>query len=158
MALNKLVIDTSGSRNADFVDGVGQNNFVRASDLNKVIIAVNDILASGITISGMGTTQNSTPTATQLFGGVVTQTGATGAGTVTLPTGTQISSVITNPQVGDTFTCMFANLGGSQTLTITGATGSTVIGTAAVGTGKNATMQFVCTGPNTWNVYCMVSA
>lgn len=110
------------------------------------------------TITALGTTQNSTPTAAQLLGGVVTQTGQTGAGTVTLPTGTQLSTAVTAVAVGDTFTTWFANLGGGQTLTVTGATGSTVIGTAAVPSAKNAEVLFVNTGANTWNVYVMVSA
>lgn len=110
------------------------------------------------TIASLGTTQNSTPTAAQIIGGVVTQTGATGAGTVTLPTGTQLSTAITGVAVGDTFQTVFANLGGGQTLTITGATGSTVIGTAAIGSAKNALLDFVNTGANTWNVYVTVSA
>lgn len=110
------------------------------------------------TIASLGTTQNSTPSAAQLLGGVATQTGATGAGTVTLPTGTQLSTAVPGVAVGDTFETIFANLGGGQTLTITGATGSTVIGTAAIGSGKNAGMLFVNTGANTWNVYVRVSA
>lgn len=110
------------------------------------------------TIASMGTVQNSTPTVAQLLGGVVTQTGVTGAGTVTLPTGTQLSTAVTGVTVGDTFDVMFANLGGAQILTITGAVGSTVLGTAAVGSGKNAFITFVNTGINTWNVYCVVSA
>lgn len=112
-----------------------------------------------VTVTSLGTTQSSTPTAAQLRGGVVTQTGQTGAGTVTLPSGTAISAAMgLTPVAGDSFDCLFCNLGGSQTLTITGATGSTVIGTAAVGSGKNARMKFVNTGANAWNVYCEVSA
>jgi hypothetical protein len=114
---------------------------------------------TGMTVASLGTTQNSTPTAAQLLNGIVTQTGATGAGTVTLPTGTLLSGAMTQtPSVGDTFVCLFANLGGGQTLTITGATGSTVKGTAAVGSAKNAWLLFENTGANTWDVYVIVSA
>lgn len=113
---------------------------------------------SSSTVTALGTTQNSTPTAAQLRGGVVTQTGATGAGTFTLDNGTNISGAVSGVAVGDTFTCIFANLGGGQTITITGATGSTVVGTAAVPSGKFATMTFVNTGSNAWTVYCVVSA
>ena len=79
--------------------------------------------------TALGTVQNSTPTVAQLLGGVVTQTSVTGAGTVTLPTGTLISAGIPGVAVGYTIDVSFTNLGGGQTLTITGATGSTVIGT-----------------------------
>lgn len=110
------------------------------------------------TTASLGTVQSSTPTAAQLLGGIVTQTGATGAGTVTLPTGTELSTAVPGVTVGYTFTTTFVNLGGAQTLTITGATGSTVIGTVAVATGKSAILTFVNTGTNTWNVYTSVSA
>lgn len=114
----------------------------------------------GSTTAALGTTQNSTPTAAQLLGGVVTQTGQAGGGTVTTPTGTVLSSAMPRtPVAGDTFNCLFANLGGGQTLTITaGASGMTVIGTAAIGSGKNATLTFVNVSANTWNCYVVVSA
>lgn len=110
------------------------------------------------TITSLGTSQNTTPTAAQLVGGVITQTSATGAGTCTLDNGTNISTAVPGVTVGDTFQCVYANLGGAQTVTITGATGSTVVGNGAVASGKNAIMTFVNTGSNTWNVYVNVSA
>jgi len=110
------------------------------------------------TITALGTAQNTTPTAAQLRGGVITQTSATGAGTCTLDNGTNISASVVGVTVGDTFQCVYANLGGGQTVTITGATGSTVVGNGAVASGKNAVMLFVNTGTNTWNVYVNVSA
>lgn len=119
------------------------------------------------TIASLGTSQNSTPTAAQLLGGIVTQTGQTGAGTVTLPTGAVLTTAVIAAlgitgsvvSVGDTFECLFSNLGGGQTLTLTaGASGMTMVGTVAVGTAKNARMLFVNTGANTWNVYVTVSA
>lgn len=107
------------------------------------------------TISALGTTQNSTPTAAQLLGGIVTQTGATGAGTFTLPSGSTLSAAISpTPTVGDTFQCIFTNLGGGQTITITGVTGTTVKGKAAVATATSGTMTFINTGTNTWDIYC----
>ncbi len=115
-------------------------------------------LQVGLTLTALGTNQSSTPTSAQLLGGLLSQTGATGAGTVTLPTGTALSTAcLRTPVAGDTFDCEFYNLGGSQTLTITGAAGTTVIGTAAVGTGKMAKMKFYNVSANVWNIYCIVS-
>ena len=123
--------------------------------------------ANGVkTLTALGTAQNSTPTAAQTFGGILTQTSATGAGTVTFATGAVLSAYLaTLPQftngipVGYSFDCWFANLGGGQTLTLTaGASGMTMIGTVAVGTGKNALMKFTLTAANTWSVFCVVSA
>ena len=141
----------------------GTAGLVLIGDVNASFVYLGrggkNVVVEALTVTSIGTSQSSTPTAAQLLGGIVTQTGATGAGTVTLPTGTAISAAFPRtPATGDTFQCTFANLGGGQTLTITGATGSTVVGTAAVGSGKNATLEFVCTGTNAWSVYCMVSA
>ena len=116
-------------------------------------------LQVALTTTAIGTSQSSTPTSAQLLGGIITQTGATGAGTVTLPTGTALSAACPRtPVAGDTFDCWFINIGGSQTLTITGATGTTVSGTVAITSGKFAIMKFVNTGSNAWNIYCMASA
>lgn len=116
-------------------------------------------LQVGLTLTSLGTTQSSAPTSAQLLGGILTQTGSTGAGVVTLPTGTALSTACARtPVVGDTFDCYFYNLGGSQTLTITGQTGTTVVGTAAVGTGKMAQIKFYNSGSNAWNCYVIVSA
>ena len=117
----------------------------------------NKALVVGSTLTALGTVQSTTPTAAQLLGGFLSHNSTTGAGTATLDTGTNISSAISGVAVGDAFICVYANLG-SQTVTITGATGSTVIGTAAIPTGKNATLYFINTGSNTWNVYVNVSA
>lgn len=115
--------------------------------------SLSQVLA-GSTTAALGTTQNSTPTAAQLLGGIVTQTGATGAGTVTTPTGTALSSAIAGVTVGDSFRTRFANLGGGQTLTITaGASGMTIIGTATVATATNIDLLFVNTAANTWLCY-----
>lgn len=107
----------------------------------------------GGAVASLGTTQNSTPTAAQLLGGIVTQTGATGAGTVTLPLGTDMDTAVPNGAVGDSFRVRFANLGGGQTLTITGASGFTVVGTATVATATNIDLLCVKTGTGTWVAY-----
>lgn len=114
----------------------------------------------GQTITALGTSQNSTPSAAQLLGGVVTQTGATGAGTVTTPTGTVLSAAMPKAVVtGDSFECLFCNLGGSQNLVITaGASGMTVVGNATVPSGKNANLTFVNTGATAWDCFVEVSA
>lgn len=101
--------------------------------------------------------QNITPTAAQLRGGYVEHVTVTAGGTATLPTGTNLSAALVGAATGDSFETVYIN-SGNQTGTITGATGSTVIGTAAVAAGKNANLRFVCTGTNTWNVYVNVSA
>lgn len=98
-------------------------------------------------------TQNGTPTAAQLIGGYINHASVTGAGTLTVPTGTALSAAITGVAAGTRFQCWYYN-SGTQTVTITGDTGSTVTGgTAAVTTGKSNLMTFVCTGTNTWLLF-----
>lgn len=98
-------------------------------------------------------TQNGTPTAAQLIGGYINHASTTGAGTLTVPTGSILSAAITGVAVGTQFKCWYYN-SGSQTVTITGDTGTTITGgTAAVTTGKSAEIFFVCTAANTWLVF-----
>ena len=97
-------------------------------------------------------TQNTTPTAAQLLGGIIDHVSTTGGGTATLDTGANIDAALTNPQIGDTFTCLYCNTG-TQTVTITTNTGLTLKGTAAIATLKNALLTFVRTGVGTYRVY-----
>lgn len=118
-----------------------------------------DSVFSTVTTTALGTTQNSTPTAAQLIGGNVTQTSAVGAGTVTLPTGAVLSTAVTGVAAGTSFSTRFTNLGGGFNLTITpGASGITVVGTAAIPSGRSAILQFINTAADTWIVYVTVSA
>ena len=109
------------------------------------------------TVTVLGAVQNTTPTAAQLLGGILTHASATGAGTATLPTGTLMSAAIPGVVVGYTFRVLYVNIG-TQTVTITGATGTTVVGTATVGASKSTELIFVNTGTNTWNIYTKLSA
>jgi hypothetical protein len=103
-------------------------------------------------------TQNSTPTAAQLIGGLIAHASTTGAGTATLDTAANIDTQIgAAVATGDSFWCQYANTG-SQTVTITTAVGLTLKGTAAVPTTKNAMLLFVRTGAGTWDVYINLSA
>ena len=143
-----------GAYISDGTTGLHYTNIGTSS--NALIRGVGTV--SSKTVASLGTTQNSTPTIAQLMGGIVTQTGQTGSGTVTLPLGATITAAFNSVPVGYTFSCIFANLGGGQTLTITGATGTTVLGTTGVASGKNAELFFNNTGAGTWNVYTNVSA
>lgn len=135
----------------------GTAGIIKIGDANAVATYLNrgtlKALNIGLTLTALGTTQSSTPTAAQLLGGFLTQTGSTGAGAVTLPSGTALSAAFPRtPATGDSFECVFANLGGSQTLTITGATGTTVVSGGAVATAKTAILKFICTGSNAWSI------
>jgi hypothetical protein len=94
-------------------------------------------------------TQNATPTAANLIGGLITHASTTGAGTLQLPTGTQMDTAVPTVTNGDNFWVVYANTG-NQTVTITAGSGFTITGTAAVPTLKNAQIFCVRTGTNTW--------
>jgi hypothetical protein len=94
--------------------------------------------------------QNATPTIAQIIGGIVTHNSKTGAGTVTVPTGTAMSAGITGVAIGSTVKWLYYNRG-NQTATITPATDHTLVGgTAAVTTGKWMMVTSYCSAANTW--------
>lgn len=97
-------------------------------------------------------TQNSTPTAAQLLGGLIDHVSVTGAGTATFDTAANIDAAIPNAQVGDSFPCLYANTG-TQTVTFTTNTGLTLKGTATLATLKNALLTFYKTGAAAYRVY-----
>jgi hypothetical protein len=100
--------------------------------------------------------QNVTPTAAQLIGGVVEHVTQTGGGTFTLDTAANIDTAIPGAVNGDTFDCVVANTG-TQTSTITTNTGLTLKGTVAIASGKNGYLTFFKTGAGAWTVYCTAS-
>jgi hypothetical protein len=109
-------------------------------------------LVVGNTLTSIGT-QNTTPTAAQLLGGVIEHASTTGAGTATLDTGTNIDTALPGVATGDTFTCVYANTG-TQTVTITSPGASIVLkGTAAIPTLRNCLLTFRRTGAAQWTVY-----
>lgn len=130
------------------------------SDVAATALTVANLAGSfrALSITDTGTHQNVTATAAQLLTGITIQKGATGASTFVLPSGTDLDTALPNAAVGTAFTLIFLSVTSGQTITITGVTGTTVLGTAAVATGLVALLTFVRTGTGTWNVYCLVSA
>lgn len=112
------------------------------------------------TLTALGTVQSTTPTAAQTLGGILTQTSAVGAGTATFPTGAVLSAAFDFvPTAGCSFQCLYMNLGGGFAVTVTaGASGMTVVGTAAIPSAKAALLTFVCTAADTWTVVVTLSA
>ena len=135
-------------------------NVEGASTLQSTLAVTGAITASGGTVAGLPNAtvtdidaQNGTPTAAECLGGVIVHTSVTGAGTLTVPTGANLS-LLTGAIVGSKFTTLYEN-DGSQTVTVTtAASGTTLVGgTAAVTTGKHMVITFLCTAADTWNVY-----
>jgi hypothetical protein len=156
--VNLSTIGGSGTESL-FIDSQSSGAVV-VGGTSTGLIVIGRGSTKAIVFSGTKTavaTQNSTPTAAQLLGGYISHTSTTGAGTATLDTGSNISSAIVGNVAGDTFDCMYANIG-NQTVTITTAAGLTLKGTVAIPTLKNAMLTFFCTAANTWDVIITLSA
>ena len=111
------------------------------------VAITNPVLQNTVTVIDA---QNGTPTIAQILGGIVTHNSKTGAGTLTVPTGTLMSGGVSGVAVGSTITWTYYNYG-NQTVTITPATDHTLVGgTAAVTTGKHMTITSYCSAANTW--------
>lgn len=103
-------------------------------------------------------TQNITPTAAQLLGGYISHASTTGAGTNTLPLASLLDTALGAAAVtGAAFDVLYTNTG-TQTVTLTTNTGWTLVGTVAVGSGKNARISCRRTGSGTWDAAQIVSA
>jgi len=139
------------------------NTVIGDASADTLVVNASSTFAAPVDISTEDTAitlvdaQSGTPTIAQLLTGIIFHNSKTGAGTITFPTGTAMSAGIATLAVGDSFDVFYNNYGG-QTVTLTGDTGSTIKGTAAVTTGLNATIKCINTGTNTWDLCCMVSA
>lgn len=103
-------------------------------------------------------TQNITPSAAVLLGGYISHASTTGAGTNTLPLAADLDTALGALAVtGAIVEVDYANTG-SQTVTLTTNTGWTLVGTVAVGAGKNAKITCRRTGSGTWDAIQNVSA
>ena len=128
----------------------GANTLSGATTITGATITPNTV--SNQTITDVDAT-NATPTIAQILGGVIVHTSVTGAGTATVPTGTAMSAGVSGVAIGSTIEWLYYN-DGNQTVTITAATGHTLVGgTAAVTTGKHMRITSVNTAANTWVTY-----
>lgn len=128
----------------------GNNTLSGTTNVTGQQYTLNPVLQNTITDVDA---QNATPTIANILGGIVTHNSKTGAGTVTVPTGTAMSAGVAGVAIGSTIKWLYYNRG-NQTATITAATDHTLVGgTAAVTTGKHIEIVSVCTAANTWVSY-----
>jgi hypothetical protein len=154
LAATKTIGGTAfdGSANITVVSATG--NFAVTGDLSSAKLSTTDLskitkLVQQRTITDVDAT-SATPTIAQILGGIIRHTSVTGSGTVTVPTGTDMSAGITGVAVGSTVKWLYYN-DGDQTATITAAANHTLVGgTPAVTTGKWIECTSVCTAANTW--------
>jgi hypothetical protein len=128
----------------------GTTNISGSATFSGLTKAPNPVLQQTITDVDA---QNATPTIANILGGIVTHNSKTGAGTVTVPTGANMSGGVAGVAIGSTIKWLYYNRG-DRTATITAASGHTLVGgTAAVTTGKHSYITSVCTAANTWVSY-----
>lgn len=134
---DKLDIETGGTRRVGFVNDEALPRATLGSTKGTVIAA---------------DSQSIGPSAADIKTGLIVHTSVTGAGTITVPTGTQMEDEFPGLEVGDTIECYYLN-DGNQTVTLTGDTGTTMLSAQTVATLQGRLLVFMKTGDNTFNVF-----
>jgi hypothetical protein len=159
--------------------GVTGNVAVNTNKFTVTAASGNTLVAGTLAVTGTTTSTGELISATQsriggvsvVTGTVVTNSGATltltaanmaknsifqetgtTAATFTLDTGTALSSAVPGVQVGDMVSFVVSNAS-TQTVTISGATGTTVTYAMTVPTLTTRTCYAINTGSNTWSIY-----
>jgi hypothetical protein len=122
------------SSNAALVFGIGPNGISRG--MTRV-----DVDA-----------QNATLPASTLAAGFLVHTSVTGAGTLTVDTGANLDTAFPEWQIGETMECHYLN-DGTQTVTLTGASGTTALSAQTIATLQGRTIYFLKTAAATYSVW-----
>lgn len=96
--------------------------------------------------------QNATLPAATLASGLLVHTSVTGAGTLTVDTADNLDTAFPEWQIGETMECHYVN-DGNQTVTLTGATGVTVVSAQTIATLQGGLIVFLKTAANTYIVW-----
>lgn len=102
-------------------------------------------------------TGDATLTAAQVAGGIISCNKGSDAGlTVTTPTAAALDTYFSSAKVGSTFELTITNnnnSGASSTVTFSGGTGVTVVGTGTVARYGGSTYRFIKTGTAAYSAY-----
>ena len=96
--------------------------------------------------------QNATLPAATLASGLLVHTSATGGGTLTVDTGVNLDAAFPEWQIGETMECHYLNVG-SQTVTLTGASGTTALSAQTIATLQGRRIMFLKTAAATYSVW-----
>lgn len=96
--------------------------------------------------------QSGTITAANMVSGLIVHTSVTGAGTITMDTGANIEAAFAGLAVGDAIEVYYVN-DGTQTVTLTGAAGCTVLSAQTIATLQGVKFTFLKTALNTFVVF-----
>lgn len=97
-------------------------------------------------------TQNATLPASTLLSGFLVHTSVTGAGTLTVDTGANLDTAFPEWQVGEVYSCFYLN-DGTQTVTLTGDTGTTALSAQTIATLQGRMIRFLKTAAATYSVW-----
>lgn len=118
---------------------------------------VHAIDAGGYEVGHCGTqvdvdAQNATLPAATLLAGLLVHTSTTGGGTLTVDTAANLDDAFPEWQIGEIRSCYYVN-DGNQTVTLTGATGTTRIAATTIAALQGARICFKKTAASTYIVW-----
>lgn len=96
--------------------------------------------------------QNATLPAATLLSGFLVHTSVTGAGTLTVDTGANLDTAFPEWQIGEVYSCYYLN-DGTQTVTLTGDTGTTAVSAQTIATLQGRRINFLKTAAATYSVW-----
>lgn len=96
--------------------------------------------------------QNATLPASTLLAGLLVHTSVTGAGTLTVDTGANLDTAFPEWQIGEVYSCFYLN-DGTQTVTLTGDTGTTRLSAQTIATLQGRRINFLKTAAATYSVW-----
>jgi hypothetical protein len=96
--------------------------------------------------------QNATLLAAQMVKGLLVHTSVTAGGTLTVDTGANLDAAFPEWQIGETMRCHYLN-DGNQTVTLTGATGTTATAAQTIATLQGRSIIFLKTAATTYIVW-----
>jgi hypothetical protein len=96
--------------------------------------------------------QNATLPASTLLSGFLVHTSASAGGTLTVSTGALLDAAFPEWQIGEVYSCFYLN-DGTQIVTLTGDTGTTVLAAQTIATLQGRMIRFLKTGAETYDVW-----
>lgn len=137
---------------AVFSEWLGGKLFFRKKATRALIWAIGtNGTSEGLTVEDQDA-QNATLLAAQMVKGLLIHTSVTGGGTLTVDTATNLDSAFPEWQIGETMKCHYLN-DGNQTVTLTGATGTTALSAQTIATLQGRTIWFLKTAASTYVVW-----
>ena len=105
----------------------------------------------GVTRVDVNSTNATLPAAT-LLAGFLVHTSATGGGTLTVDTGSNLDTAFPEWQIGEVMSCFYLN-DGDQTVTLTGDTGTTALAAQTIATLQGRMIRFLKTAASAYSVW-----